>query len=80
MDILTLFVVVPALTVIALMFSKGIKQHRVVAAIGGGVQAIMAFHLLWKFLQDRAAGAADIMLYKLIICGSNHLTSTTLSE
>ena len=65
MDILTLFVVVPFLTVIALMLSKGIKQHRVVAAIGGGIQVIMAFHLLWKFLQDRAAGAADIMLYKV---------------
>ncbi len=51
MDILTLFVVVPALTVVALMLSKGIKQHRLVAAIGSGVQALMAFNLLYQFLK-----------------------------
>jgi NADH-quinone oxidoreductase subunit M len=63
MDILTLFVIVPVLTVVALVFSKGIKQHRVVAAIGMGVQTLMSFNLLYQFLQLREAGNSAVMLF-----------------
>ncbi len=63
MDILTLFVVVPVLTVVALVFSKGIKAYRLVAAIGMGIQTLMSFNLLYQFLQLREAGNTDVMLF-----------------
>lgn len=63
MDILSLFVVVPALTVVALMFSKGIKQHRVVALIGSAIQTLMAFNLLYQFLQIKKLGNTEVMVF-----------------
>ncbi|NPA67850.1 MAG: NADH-quinone oxidoreductase subunit M [Chlorobi bacterium] len=63
MDILTLFVVVPVLTVFALMMSKGIKQHRVVALAGMAVQTLMSFNLLYRYLQERAAGNNAVMIF-----------------
>ncbi len=63
MDILTLFVVVPVLTVVALMFSKGIKQHRVVALIGFIIQTLMSFNLIYQYLNERAAGNTDVMVF-----------------
>ncbi|MCF6185771.1 MAG: NADH-quinone oxidoreductase subunit M, partial [Bacteroidales bacterium] len=63
MDILTLFVVVPVLTVFALMISKGIKQHRVVALIGFSIQTLMSFNLIYQYLQERAAGNNAVMVF-----------------
>jgi len=63
MDILTLFVVVPVLTVIALMFTKGKNNFRVVTLIGSAIQAAMAFNLLYQFLALRKAGADAVMLF-----------------
>jgi len=63
MDILTLFVVVPVITVIALMFAKGKKQYRVVAMIGFIIQALMSFNLIYQYLQERASGNHHIMVF-----------------
>ncbi len=63
MDILTLFVIVPVLTVFALMISKGIKQHRIVALIGFVIQTLMSFNLIYRYLQERASGNTDIMVF-----------------
>ncbi len=63
MDILTLFVVIPVLTVVALIFSKGIKQHRVVALIGFIIQTLMSFNLIYQYLQERAGGNHDVMVF-----------------
>ncbi|MCF6240818.1 MAG: NADH-quinone oxidoreductase subunit M [Bacteroidales bacterium] len=63
MDILTLFVVIPVLTVVALVFSKGIKQHRVVALIGFIIQTLMSFNLIYQYLHERAAGNHDVMVF-----------------
>ncbi len=63
MDILTLFVVIPVLTVVALIFSKGIKQHRVVALIGFIIQTLMSFNLIYQYLHERAAGNHDVMVF-----------------
>ncbi len=63
MDILTLFVVIPVLTVLALIFSKGIKQHRVVALIGFIIQTLMSFNLIYQYLHERAAGNNDVMVF-----------------
>jgi NADH-quinone oxidoreductase subunit M len=58
MDILTLFVVVPVLTVVALLFSKGLKQSRMVAMIGMLVQLGMAINLLFAYFKERAVNDA----------------------
>ena len=63
MDILTLFVVVPLLTVIALIFTKNLKQARVTALTGMLIQTLMAFHLLWRYLAERRAGNDAVMLF-----------------
>ena len=38
MNILSLFVIIPLITMFALMATKGFKQARLVAAIGMGIQ------------------------------------------
>jgi len=63
MDILSLFVVVPFLTIIGILFTKGLKGTRVVSAVGMGVQLIMAFNLLFKYLGARKAGELGEMLF-----------------
>ena len=50
MDILTLFVVMPVLTVIALVLTKGQNNFRLVTLAGATIQVIMAFNLLYQFL------------------------------
>ena len=50
MDILTLFVVMPVLTVIALMLTKGQNNYRLVTLAGAIIQVGMAFNLLYQFL------------------------------
>lgn len=63
MDILSLFVVVPFLTIIGILFTKGLKGTRVVSAVGMGIQLIMAFNLLFKYLGARKAGELGEMLF-----------------
>jgi NADH-quinone oxidoreductase subunit M len=63
MDILSLFVVVPILTVIALMLTKGQNNYRVVTLIGSTIQAGMAFNLLYQFLQLKSGGNTDVMVF-----------------
>lgn len=63
MDILTLFVVIPALTITALLFLKDMKQVRLVSAIGMGVQLILAAVLIFMYLSARHTGNTDEMLF-----------------
>ena len=63
MDILTLLVVVPVLTVLALMACKGYKQVRLVSAVGMGIQLLMSINLVFKYLAERKAGNTDEMLF-----------------
>lgn len=62
MDILTLFVIVPLLTVIALGFAKDLKQARVVALVGMLVQFAMSVNLIFAYLKERAVNT-DIMVF-----------------
>ena len=62
MDILTLFVVVPVLTVLALTITKDLKQSRLVALIGMGVQLAMSINLVFAYLKERAVNDS-IMLF-----------------
>jgi NADH-quinone oxidoreductase subunit M len=63
MNILSFFVIIPLITVFALMATKGFKQARVVAAVGMGIQLIMAAVLVFMYLGERSAGNTAEMLY-----------------
>ncbi len=63
MNILSLFVLIPVLTVFAIMFTKNMKQTRVVSAIGMGIQLVLAGVLIYLYLTARHAGNMDAMLF-----------------
>ncbi len=62
MDILSLFVIVPILTVIVLGFSKGLKQARVISLIGMLIQFGMSINLIFAYIKERAVND-DIMVF-----------------
>lgn len=62
MDILSLFVTVPILTMLALVFTKTRQQVRIVSLIGSLIQLGMAIHLFFAYSAERAANN-DIMVF-----------------
>jgi len=62
MDILSLFVTVPILTLIALLFAKGLKQVRMISLIGMGIQFLMAINLVFAYFRERAVNS-DLMVF-----------------
>lgn len=62
MDILSLFVIVPIITVIVLGFTKDLKQARVVVLIGMVVQFGMAINLIFAYVKERSVNT-DIMVF-----------------
>jgi len=54
MDILSLFVIVPALTILTLVFTTGLKQARLVSMAGSLVQIGMAINLVFAYFKERA--------------------------
>jgi len=62
MDILTLFVTVPSITILILVFTKSLKQARIVSLVGMSVQALMSFHLVYAYFQERKIND-DIMVF-----------------
>jgi NADH-quinone oxidoreductase subunit M len=62
MDILTLFIIVPIITIIALVFSKGLERSRVVSMIGSIIQLGMAINLMFAYFKERAVNT-DIMVF-----------------
>ncbi len=63
MDILTLFIAAPILTVVGLLFAKNLKQSRLVALVGSLVQFGMAINLIFAYLAERASGNTAIMVF-----------------
>lgn len=63
MDILTLLLVVPLLTLIALTFCKSNNQVRLTAAVGMGVQLIQSVNLIFAYLSVRNSGNIDEMVF-----------------
>jgi NADH-quinone oxidoreductase subunit M len=61
---LSLLLLLPLLTALAIVCCKGLRQVRVVALAGAGLQLILAFVLLVLFWQARAAGDSSPMLFK----------------
>jgi NADH-quinone oxidoreductase subunit M len=62
MDILSLFIIVPLLTVVALLFAKNLGRARITAMIGGLIQLGMAINLIFAYFRERAVNDA-IMLF-----------------
>jgi NADH-quinone oxidoreductase subunit M len=62
MSILNLFVIVPVLTIIAILFTKDFKGARLVSAVGMGVQLVLAVWLIFHYLDLRAIGITDEMV------------------
>jgi NADH-quinone oxidoreductase subunit M len=63
MDILTLFVVIPVLTMAGIVLIKDIGQVRIAAAVGMGIQLIMAAILVFLYFSARHAGDTAEMLF-----------------
>jgi NADH-quinone oxidoreductase subunit M len=62
MDILSLFITVPVLTILALVFTKSLKQARIVSMIGSLVQFAMGLNLVFAYFNERAINQ-DIMVF-----------------
>lgn len=63
MDKLSLFIWVPAITMIVIALVKDNKQVRLAAAIGMGLQLIQAVALLFSFFAERNSGNTAEMLF-----------------
>ena len=63
MNILSLFVLVPVLTIVGIFFTKNFKGARVVTAIGMSIQLVLAASLVLMYLGARKAGVDDQMLW-----------------
>ncbi len=67
MDILSLFVIVPVLTIIALVFTKDLKQARILSMIGGLVQLGMGINLLFAYMREKAVNDSIMLFTKDIV-------------
>jgi NADH-quinone oxidoreductase subunit M len=63
MNILSLFVLIPALMLIAFIPCCNIKQVRTIGVIGAVAELILALVLLFMFFQERGAGNTAEMLF-----------------
>jgi NADH-quinone oxidoreductase subunit M len=63
MNILTLFVIIPTLTVAGILLTKDLKQSRMVSAIGMTAQLILSFILVYLYVSARNAGNTAPMLF-----------------
>jgi NADH-quinone oxidoreductase subunit M len=63
MNFLTLFVVIPLLTIIGILFAKDMRQTRVISAIGMTIQMFLGAYLVYAYLTERAAGNTEEMLF-----------------
>lgn len=56
-------IVVPALTALAVIFSRSHRQARVLSATGMSVQLIQSFYLLYEFVAERSSGNSEANLF-----------------
>jgi NADH-quinone oxidoreductase subunit M len=63
MSILTLFVLIPVLTITGIILLKDTRQVRLVSAFGMGIQLLMAIILVVLYLSERHAGNTAEMLF-----------------
>jgi len=63
MDILTLFVVIPVLTMTGIVLTKEMRNVRITAAIGMGIQLLLSALLVYLYISARNAGNTAEMLF-----------------
>lgn len=63
MNILSLFVLVPALMMLGFIPCKDIKQVRTIAVVGAVIELVLALVLLFMFITARKAGDTSDMLF-----------------
>ena len=63
MDILTLHVIVPVLTVLAIVFAANNRQVRIISAAGMTIQLIQSVYLVLEFLKERGSGNDAVILF-----------------
>jgi len=71
MDILSLFIVVPLITVLALVFANGLKQSRIISMIGSFFQLGMAINLVFAYFKERAVND-NIMVFSKDVVWYEH--------
>jgi NADH-quinone oxidoreductase subunit M len=57
------FILVPALTVLFIVFAKNSKQVKILSASGMSVQLLQSLYLLYEFLTERASGNSEPVLF-----------------
>ena len=63
MDILSAFVLIPILMLLAFIPCRNIKQVRTVAVVGAALELILSIVLLFMFYAERKAGNMDEMIF-----------------
>lgn len=61
---LSLLIILPLATSMAILFLKGLKQVRIVSLVGSALQLILAFALLYFYWNQRSAGNTSVMLFE----------------
>ena len=61
---LSLLLLLPLITVMAIVCCRGLKQVRAVAFAGAGIQLLLAVVLLVVYWQERSSGNTDPMLFR----------------
>jgi NADH-quinone oxidoreductase subunit M len=61
---LSLLIIIPLLTVMAILFCDGLRQVRMVSLMGASVQFMFSFWLLFQFWKERASGNAAQFLFE----------------
>ena len=75
---LSLLILLPLLTAIAIIPLKGAKQVRVISLISSSLQLILAFALLYFYWNERSAGNTTAMLFESnyrLVCSATHQLS-----
>lgn len=67
MDILSLFVVLPVIVIIALVFTKSLKQARQIAMTGSLIQLGMAINLLFAYIKEESINDSIFVFTKDIV-------------
>lgn len=63
--ILSLLIILPLLTALAVLFCKGLKQVRMVSLVGVSAQFIFSFGLLFEYWKERASGNRAQFLFDM---------------
>jgi len=67
MDVLTLFIVVPLITVLALVFANGLKQSRIISMVGSMIQLGMAINLVFAYLKEKTVNDSIMVFSKDVV-------------